>query len=156
MSEQLIQFLNEKFSENLALDFKIPKMKRGFVGEDVPCFKNPDPDVTERLKTSRENNETKTNSVVAAAPVTPAAPLASNSGKTPESYPTKSAAPSSVPASVVHNNNTVSDDDSLPWCFAGYALKKSGSAFVGLQTRYFVLSDDGTIDYFQSVRGLHY
>ena len=106
----------------------------------------------ERLKTTRDGNDSKSNAVTAASVAAAASvPLASNSGRTPDSYPTK--AVPSIASSVVNNGDgaTATEEDTLPWCFAGYALKKSGSTFVGLQTRFFVLSDDGTIDYFQSV-----
>ena len=54
-------------------------------------------------------------------------------------------------ASIVNNSGKLLPEVPDVWVFAGYAMKKSGSAFVKLQTRYFVLTTEGVISYYQSV-----
>lgn len=56
--------------------------------------------------------------------------------------------PSESPNTNVTSAST--DGASLPLTFSGYAEKKSGTMFVGLQLRYFVLGEDGIIHYYKT------
>lgn len=207
VSEQIIIYLNKTLLHPLSLEFKIPKMKRGYVGEDIPKLKNPPSGVKERLITAQpEDGEAVipviTASTVAAASEAASAEIAKEeknsvtrtasslsavvtgesrttaelnsnaltaaveaaaSGEVPHvttnnSTPVRSTLPTpgvtpkdkEDSASVAVNVSGPSTAPKPPMTFSGYALKKSGSKFVGLQTRFFVLSEHGIISYYQT------
>lgn len=207
VSEQIIEYINNNITRKLSLEFKIPRMKRGYVGNDIPHMKIPEP-VTERLVTERSEEElamlmTKEN--VAAAAAVESSEMDSANSSTAAHNPTLDAvvaaeqtnltrsasslnsqvlqaavsdaearsvtrtapvvttnthstmiSPISSPAAQPQKTTSVcssggSTDKRAPLTFSGYALKKSGSSFVGLQTRFFHLSEHGVISYYQTV-----
>lgn len=118
------------YGQSLDKAFKFPKIKRGFVGDSIPQFATPSANEQRRLQTSRPAEEPK-ESVVLSAEQTGGVLMK----------------PESETGSLLGQpSNHVADK-----VFAGYAMKKSPSAFVGWQMRFFVLSEDGILSYYQAV-----
>lgn len=211
VSEQIIDYMNKKLPVKISQEFKIPRMKRGYVGDDIPTMKIPDASIKERLITERPEEEravaamTEENVHVASAAAEKSELDSPATGKTlthagtlnsvveaEKSSLTRNAsslnshvlqaavsdatarqeglvaapaparpAPApgnsspSKPADAMSDVGTVGTKkgvEKAPLTFSGYALKKSGSSFVGLQTRFFHLSEHGVVSYYQTVR----
>lgn len=235
VSEQIIDYLNTSLPNKLSQEFKIPRMKRGYVGDEIPTMKIPDPSiiVTQRLITERPEEEITTvddlqeevgmamteenvhdvaaaaavqklehqeihtspsrhgtldavvesekksltrntsslNSHIIQAVVEDAVARTSDGRSSGSVHSSDHVAAVAVPVSNSNSRGGGGSGGSdsgtptsthatahasnapyklAPLTFSGYALKKSGSSFVGLQTRFFHLSEHGVVSYYQT------